>query len=141
LRFFDASAVVKRYVDETGSAQVRRLLVPGEVIVSRLSEVEVGSSINRRMREGSLSGEQRDRILAALLDDLATWQVVEVSPEVTSTALRLMRTHPLRAAAAIQLASALVVDANLRGPLSEFVAFDRRLLDAALREGLTVVGS
>ena len=139
MRFFDASAVVKRYVDESGSAHVRRLLVPGEVIVSRLSEVEVGSSINRRMREGALSAEQRDRVLAALIDDLATWQVVELTPEITSTALRLLRTHPLRAADAVQLASALFVDANLPGPLTEFVAFDRRLIDAALREGLTVV--
>ena len=139
MRYFDASAVVKRYVDEAGSAQVRRLLLPGEVVVSRLSEVEIGSSINRRMRDGALSAEQRDRILAALLEDLATWQVVEVTPEITSTALRLLRTHPLRAGDAIQLASALFVDANLPGPLTELVAFDRRLIDAALREGLTLM--
>ena len=91
------------------------------------------------MRDGALSAEQRDRILAALLEDLATWQVVEVTPEITSTALRLLRTHPLRAGDAIQLASALFVDANLPGPLTELVAFDRRLIDAALREGLTLM--
>ncbi len=141
MRYFDASALVKRYVDEAGSAHVRRLLVPGEVIVSRLSEVEVGSSINRRTREGALSAEQRDRVLTALAEDLATWQVVEVTPEITSTALRLLRTHPLRAADAIQLASALLIDTNLPTPLTEFVAFDRRLIDAALREGLAVLQS
>ncbi|MDQ3518786.1 MAG: type II toxin-antitoxin system VapC family toxin [Gemmatimonadota bacterium] len=138
MRYFDASAVVKRYVDEAGSARIRRLLVPGEVIVSRLSEVEVASSMSRRAREGALSAEQRDRMLTSFLEDLATWQVVEVTRDVTTAARRLVRNHPLRAADAVQLASALVVEGHLRQALAEFVAFDRRLLDAARAEHLTV---
>jgi uncharacterized protein len=140
VRFFDASAIVKRYVDEAGSARVRTLLAHGDAIVSRLTEVEVGSSINRRTREGALSAGQRDRILDAFTGDMTAWQIVEITPEVTSTALGLMKSHPLRAADAVQLASALVVAENLGGALAEFVAFDERLLDAARRVRLTVAG-
>lgn len=38
MRFFDASALVKKYVRETDSARVRRLLRSGDVALSRLSE-------------------------------------------------------------------------------------------------------
>jgi len=94
--------------------------------------------MSRRAREGALSEEQRDRMLTSLLEDLSTWQVVEITPDVTSTARRLVRNHPLRAADAVQLASALVVEGHLHQALTEFVAFDRRLLDAARAEHLKV---
>jgi predicted nucleic acid-binding protein len=42
-RYFDASALVKRYVQETGSVAVRQLLASGIIATSRLSEVEVAS--------------------------------------------------------------------------------------------------
>jgi hypothetical protein len=47
MRFFDASALVKKYVRETDSARVRRLLGTGGVALSRLSEVEVVSAFAR----------------------------------------------------------------------------------------------
>ena len=40
-RYFDASALVKRYVRERGSVTVRRLLASHVAATSRLSEVEI----------------------------------------------------------------------------------------------------
>jgi predicted nucleic acid-binding protein len=139
MRFFDASALVKRYVNEAESASVHRLLASTEAIVSRLSEAEVASSIHRQRRERALSPEEGEHALATLRKDLKVWQVLEVTPEITSVALRLLRTHPLRASDAIQLASALVFRDNLHHQLEEFVAFDRRLIDVAVGEGFTVL--
>jgi predicted nucleic acid-binding protein len=59
-RYFDASALVKRYVRETGSVVVRRLLATGIAATSRLSEVEVASGIVRRAREGAFTAPRRD---------------------------------------------------------------------------------
>jgi predicted nucleic acid-binding protein len=56
-RYFDASALVKRYVRETGSVMVRRLLAAGIVASSRLSEVEVSSGVIRRAREGAFTSQ------------------------------------------------------------------------------------
>jgi hypothetical protein len=53
-RYFDASALAKRYLDEAGSASVRRLSASGTVATSRLSEIEVTSAVERRIREGVL---------------------------------------------------------------------------------------
>jgi len=47
MHYFDASALAKRYVRETGSQTVRRLLGAGGAATSRLSEVEVASAIAR----------------------------------------------------------------------------------------------
>lgn len=51
--------------------------------------------------------------------------------------MRLLRTHPLRAADAMQLAAALVLAEEIRGGLA-FVTADVRLGDAAEIEGLRV---
>jgi len=130
---------VKRYVRETGSNVVRRLLASGVAASSRLSEVEIASGIARRTREGTLTIRQRDRMLTALSRDLPALAVVELVPEVTAEARALLARHPLRAGDAIQLASCLYLQRQLAEPVP-FVAFDRRLLGAARAENLDIVG-
>ena len=139
-RYFDASALVKRYVRERGTVTVRRLLASGVIATSRLSEVEISSGIARRSREGSFTNRTRDRMIAALQADLPALAIVEVIPEITADARALLVRHPLRAADAIQLASCLYLQRQLGEPVP-FVAFDQRLLTAAEGEGLAVVTS
>jgi predicted nucleic acid-binding protein len=140
IRYFDASALVKRYVSESGSTTVRRLLTSTTAATSRLSEVEVSSGIIRRAREGSFTARHRDRILAALQRDLSALAIVELIPEITAEARRLLLRHVLRAADAIQLASGLYLQRQL-GQAMPFVTFDRRQLEAARAEGLTVIAA
>lgn len=137
-RHFDASALVKRYVREAGSVTVRRLIASGIAASSRLSEVEVSSAAIRRAREGAFTIQRRDRILAALQRDVPALAVVEMTPEITAHARALLLRHPLRAGDAIQLASCLYLQQQLAQPVP-FVAFDRRLVQAARAEGLTVI--
>ena len=59
MRYFDASALVKRYVRENGSTAVRRLLSSDTPVMSRLSEVEVASALMRLAREGALRARSR----------------------------------------------------------------------------------
>jgi predicted nucleic acid-binding protein len=139
-RYFDASALVKRYVRETGSVMVRRLLTSGIVATSRLSEVEVASGIIRRAREGAFTTARRDRALAALQRDMPAFAIVELIPDITGETRALLLRHPLRASDAIQLASCLYLQRELNQPVP-FVAFDQRLLDAARAEGVAVVGT
>ena len=137
-RYFDASALVKRYVREPGSVTVRRLLASGIAASSRLSEVEVSTGIVRRAREGVFTIPRRDRMLAALQHDLPALAIVEMIPEITADARALLLRHPLRAGDAVQLASCLYLRRQLAQPVP-FVAFDRRLVEAAHAEGLTVI--
>mgnify|MGYP001235012253 CR=1 FL=1 len=117
---------------------VRRLLKSGRGATSRLSEVEVASALNRRAREGAFTLDERDRALASLENDFAALIVVEFTPEITTEAKALLLRHRLRAGDAVQLASCLYLQRETSQPLP-FVAFDRRLTDAARHEGLSVV--
>lgn len=137
-RYFDASALVKRYVRESGSTTVRRLLGSGTAAGSRLSEVEVCSGIVRRAREGAFTVRQRDRMLAALVRDVPALLIVELTPEITADARALLLRHSLRAADAIQLASCLYLQRQLARSVP-FVAYDARLVQAARAERLTVL--
>lgn len=54
--FFDSSALVKRYVQETGSAWVMATTAPqaGHALyIARITAVEVVSALTRRHRDGS----------------------------------------------------------------------------------------
>jgi predicted nucleic acid-binding protein len=135
MHYFDASALVKRYVREKGSPKVRRLLGAEVAATSRLSAVEIASAVARRVRGGALSGEDRDRILAGVDRDMTAVLVVEVTAPVLTSAQRLLQRHPLRTGDAIQLASCLHLQEHIEDDVT-FVGFDDRLLAAARAERL-----
>lgn len=136
MRYFDASALAKRYLSEPGSAAVtERLEHPAAT--SRLSAVEVASAIVRRARENRFSQADRDRGLQALARDLEDMLVVELSADVAALAARLLVNHRLRSSDAIHLASCLTLGADLGADIP-FVVFDARLRTAATAEDLLV---
>ena len=136
MRYFDASALAKYYIDEEETALVRHLLeAPGAT--SRLSSVEVPSALIRRAREGGTPTERRDRALHALAKDIFELMIVELTPEVVTAANGILTRHTLRAADAIHLASCAALGYELETDIP-FVVFDARLRAAAIAEGLRV---
>ena len=141
--FLDSSALVKRYVAETGSAWIRDLADPGAhnpLIIARVTWIEVLSALARRRREGTLSADDIAQAIQAFRHDLnVQYQVSELDPALAEAAGELVGRHTLRAYDAIQLASALQAQANLTqaaGPLLTFLAADDNLLAVAQAEGL-----
>ena len=131
--YWDASALVSLCVEEEHTARLRQLVERG-IVTWAVSRVEIASAIERRSREGRLGPEARFRALTALGELADAWTEIHSLAPVCERALRLLATHPLRAADAMQLAAALVaVSGRPRG--HGFVCNDRRLLEAALREG------
>ena len=138
MRYFDASALAKRYLREKGSVKVRRLLSSDVPATSRLSSVEIASALMRRTRDGNISDDQRERAMAALDADVSAMLVVELTPAIVARAQTLLRRHPLRAGDAIQLASCIHLQEELQDEAT-FIAFDDRLMAAAHLEGLKLV--
>jgi predicted nucleic acid-binding protein len=137
--FWDSSALVALLVDELDSAPRRQQLqTDSDLAVWWGTPVECESAIRRRLREGSLSASQA-RLAHDRLADLSTsWHEVSPVVAVRTLARRLLRTHPLRAADALQLAAALTLE---NAGLNElpFACSDVRLATAAETEGLHVV--
>jgi hypothetical protein len=138
MRYFDASALAKRYVREKGSVKVRRLLSSDLAATSRYSAVEIASALARRTREGAISPDDRDRAMAALQTDLSAMLIVELTAEVVIRAQALLQRHLLRAGDAVQLASCLRLREELEDDVS-LVAFDERLVAAARKERIALV--
>lgn len=141
--FVDSSALVKRYVGETGTNWVHELAAPqsqNRLIIARITWVEVRSALARRQREGVLSPEHVALTVDNLRYDLDTqYQIVELDRAVMDLAGQLVARHPLRANDAVQLASALhILPAFTRAQSTPliFVAADDYLLAAAQAEGL-----
>ncbi len=121
------------------SDEMRRLLEEDAgMVVWWATRVECVSAISRRAREGSL-GPEGEASARGLLDDLSeSW--TEARPTVRLRALteQALTAYPLRAADALQLASALIwCGSQPRG--RPFVCLDERLRAAASRSGFALL--
>ena len=122
---------------EAGTPAIRPLA--REAIVTwGVSAVEIASAIERRTREGSLSDRDRAAGLDALAELAAAWTEVSALGPVRERAMRLVATHALRAADAMQLGAALVAVSD-RPMGHDFVCADTRLGVAAAREGFRLL--
>lgn len=102
------------------------------------SVVECASAIARLEREGRLSIRAATAARARLERFHATWQEVQPSDVVQGEARRLLRLHDLRAADALQLASARAASEGRPATIA-FAGLDVRLRAAAEREGFALV--
>jgi len=138
IAYLDTSALVKLYVKEPGSTAVRAACDRSEALAtSRLSYVEAHTAAARRAREGDLSQKAKARFAENWERDWQNYAIVEVSEVVCRLAVELAGRHPLRAADAVQLASALFLRESARQSIL-FLCFDERLVAAAQAEGLAV---
>jgi len=138
MRFWDSSALVALLVDEPDSALRRRQLTDDPMMaVWWTAEVECESAIQRRLREAAISRAAARLAWERLAQLAAAWHEVVPTPAVRRLAIRLLRTHPLRAADALQLAAALTLAASGLAGVG-FVSADRRLIEAAHIENLDV---
>ncbi len=138
IRYLDASAHAKAYVEEEGSDRVRRWVRSGSAWVSRLGLVEVHSALVRLSRSGHITRSQFRDALAAMEADSRRIPIAELDQAVGDTAFRLLRDHALRGADAVHLASALGLKERM-GTVT-FGTWDSRLHRAASAEGLPVEG-
>ena len=67
--YFDTSALVKRYVDETGRRDVLRLLRRHNCVISAVLPVELRSALRRRVSEATLDEERVPQILKRFAAD------------------------------------------------------------------------
>lgn len=138
MKFWDSSAIVPLVVEEEETDYcLRTLSEDREMLIWCLSRIEVLSALCRRLREGGISNSNFRKAKSRLSALVEGAYEVTVSNNVRERASRLIEVHPLRAADACQLASALVATGEDPSRLA-MICFDRRLKNAALMEGFAV---
>ena len=122
--YLDASALVKRYVEEEGSDAVLDAMDPESTwSMCRIGYVET-------VRAVALGGEPGD--VGRVTRDWSLFDIVEISQRLVEHAARLASSSGLRALDALHLAAAL----SLTPEAPTFATWDARLHRVACEHGL-----
>ena len=139
--YLDTSALVKLYVRERASAAVRRQVDGATAVAtSMVAYAEARAAFARLLRERPASRKRHRQRVARLDRDWDRYAVVELTPAVARNSGEIAERHGLRGFDAIHLASALWLKSAYSGDLA-FMAFDRRLVPAAVAAGLETPGN
>jgi len=136
--YLDTSALVKRYVMESGSKEVNVLIESADTVGSAmLTQVEMASALAKAVR---MNWVEADIAQSAWQDFLSHWQSfarLSVTPGLVERASRLAWEHGLRGYDATHFAAALIWQETLEMPIT-LATFDRELWLAAKKTGMAV---
>lgn len=134
--YLDASALVKRYVEEEGSEAVAAWLQESETPATALiTRVEVAAALAKAVRMKVLNEKGSKAALAAFVEDWPNLVRVPLTEGLAARAASLAVRHGLRGYDAVHLASALLLGELVNEEVC-FAAYDERLRQAARDEGL-----
>lgn len=92
--FFDSSALVKRYAQETGTAWAQTVAARNYIFLARVTQVEVIAAIERRKRGGTLTASDAAAAIASFRAHLSTeYAMVDISKPLLNQAADLAEMH------------------------------------------------
>lgn len=134
--FFDSSALLKRYLNEKGSDQIKKLFAETDkVFVSIITHVECASSLKRLLSSNYIDKNEYQRLNMEISLDFPFFETISFDDEIKRTALKVVDKYPLKALDTIQLATLIYV-AN---EVESFIVCDQKLKKYALKEGFHVI--
>lgn len=137
--YLDTSALVKLYVEEIGSKQIRIAVAQAEVVsTSLLAYVEAHCAFARKYREGELPLEVYRSIIDSFDGDWEHYYGIRVSESMVKTAAILGERNALKALDALHLASAKAIKEMAGIPIT-FLGADLHLIQAARAEELEAI--
>lgn len=139
--FLDSSALLKRYLRETGTPYVLALHQdPTDLLyIAQIAGVEIVSAITRQTLGKNISKRKAQSAITQFRHDFEqSYVVLGVTDVLIQRAMGLAETHALRAYDAVQLATALIVAQYLTNVALIFVCADEQLNRVARVEGLVV---
>lgn len=140
MRFWDASALVPTFIEESSTPEVQSWQAADpRITIWIMTRVEVLSAIARKKREQPELAALWTRAIRDVNEMALRWTEIWDAAATRLHAERIVMDYPLRAADALQLGAAIVAADGDPHSL-ELVTLDRRLADAARREGFPVLG-
>lgn len=132
--FLDTSALVKRYVKESGTDQLLEILKNADqIFVSILAIPETFSLINRLKREKNLEAAEYQRLKNLIAQDFSNLQICELSPEVIKESITILEHHQIKTLDALQLSCALICATQ------NFISADQQQLAIAMKLNLGTI--
>jgi len=138
-RFSDSSALLSLILEQDVTDELKALLSDHpSLVIWWGTKVELISGASRLIRANSINELTSTRILSRIDALASAANEIEPSLELRNTACRILRLHDLRAADSLQLAAALIWADHHPSGLA-FICLDKRLREAAAREGFDVL--
>jgi predicted nucleic acid-binding protein len=135
---WDSSSVVPTLVKQKASIRAKELTKTYRMVVSWFAPVEIRGSIARLLRNAEIAANEQVQALVLLGDLRSDWREIAPGPAMRQKAEDFVERFPLRAADALQLASAWAwCQGHPTG--RAFISGDARLLDAARQLGFNVI--
>jgi uncharacterized protein len=139
LNFWDSSAIFTFLKGQPDAPRVEPLMkADPEMTIWWSTVVELSSASARLRREAEITERELSELLADIRTIVSVADELEPCEMIRSTAVRLLQGHVLSAADALQLAAALFW-ADLKPQGMGFVSLDKRLREAAEKEGFSVL--
>ena len=136
--YLDASALVKRYIEEAGSAAVGRLIEEANLVgTAAITRVEMAAALAKAVRVGVLSREEAALALEVFREEWPSLVRIQVTEPLLRRAEEVAWQEGLRGYDATHLAAALFWQEMLGEPVV-VATFDRELWDAARRLAMQV---
>lgn len=138
IAYADASALVKRYVMERGSAETIELTTTAEVVATSLvSRAEVAAALAKARRSGLLSEGDARKAQRTFTGEWPDFARIPVTEGLVARAETMAWDHALRGYDAVQLASAITWQESM-GAAILVATFDAQLWHAARHAGMKV---
>lgn len=136
--YIDTSAIIKLFIQEAYSDEIRNLVETAELVATGLiTRAETAAGINRLTRMGLLDQEQCEIALSNFRRDWGEYQRIQVTEQIVIRADFLTGQHSLRGYDSVHLACALTWSEMLGAPVL-LATFDKELHSAAQKSGLDV---
>lgn len=128
---FDTSALLKRYLPESGRAAMLEWFAQARpVVTAPHCRVELYSALNRVRRETGASDEAYRKTCQEVERNFDAFDVVPWTTVLERAAIRSLEASPLRAGDALHIAAALAAGVD------HFITADQRQYEGALAVGL-----
>ncbi len=127
---------------ERGTSVVAALVqqADADLTTSALTTIELRSAISRLASTRQISQAAAEQAIQQIEAALASFTLLDLSPEVIISAQRLVTSDQLRTLDALQCATAIIAQqAATQDVIVVFVAADRKLLAAAQANGLATL--
>ncbi|HOV13830.1 MAG TPA: type II toxin-antitoxin system VapC family toxin [Spirochaetota bacterium] len=133
--YFDTSALIKKYIDESGSEIVDNLVIEADtILVSRITEIETISTLRRLLLEKEISEIDYKNLKIEIEKDFNSFEVIEIDFEIINKAKNMIDKYQLKSLDSIQLGTLLSIE-NI---VDKFIVCDKKLLESSKKEGFKV---
>jgi predicted nucleic acid-binding protein len=137
--YLDTSALIKRYINEPGTEDVRAWIRAADIIsTGLLTRAETAAGLTRLQRRGIITQEDYKTALEQFRLDWEWYQRIPINDELIARADFLACQHGLRGYDAVHLAAALIWQEALMLPVT-LATYDQELANAGRMSGLKVL--